>query len=80
MSNKTKNLVRAVANLDAADQLKVLRASDDELPEILKGLGIELPSTSWVLRIIKILLYAAGIILAGIGTTTTASAMISNIM
>lgn len=78
MSNKTKNLVRAVANLEAADQLRVLRASDDDLPEILKELGIELPSTSWVLRIIKILLYAAGIILAGIGTTTTASAMISN--
>ncbi len=75
MSNKTKNLVRAVANLDADDQLRVLRANDDELPEILKELGIELPSTSWVLRILKILLYAAGIILAGIGTTVSANAL-----
>ena len=79
MSNKQKiQLSRAIANLDAEDQLRVLRASDDELPKILEELGISLPSTSWWLVVLKIILYGLGLVLAGVGTSAAAQTL--NIM
>lgn len=77
MSNKkTKALIRAIANLDAADQLRVLRASDEDLPAVLQSLGLSLPSNNWLLIVAKIVLYAAGLILAGIGTSVAAQTLI----
>lgn len=79
MSKKqTNQIARAVANLDADDQLKVLRASDDELPKILEELGITLPASSWWLVVLKIILYGLGLVLAGVGTSAAAQTL--NIM
>ena len=63
-------LSRAIANLDAADQLRVLHASDDELPKVLQELGVSLPASNWWLVVIKILIYGLGLVLAGIGTAS----------
>ena len=77
MSNKQKiQLARAVANLSAEDQLRVLHAKDDDLPKILEELGISLPASSWWLVAFKIILYTLGLILAGVGTTATASTLL----
>lgn len=76
MSNKQKiQLSRAIANLDADDQLRVLRASDDELPKILEELGISLPASSWWLVALKIILYGLGLVLAGVGTSAAAQTL-----
>lgn len=72
MSKKTNQLIRQIANLDSADQLAILRSDDDELPELLKKLGIAIPASSWWLKVIKVLIYALGIFLAGVGTTASA--------
>lgn len=77
MSNKQKmRLARYVANLDGADQSRIIHASDSELPQVLSELGVTLPASSWWLVVIKIVLYALGLILAGIGTSATAQTLI----
>lgn len=73
--NQIKNVAKQVAKMDAIDQLKIVHASDDELPKVLEDLGLTLPASTWWLRVLKVLLYAAGILLAGIGTATTANAL-----
>lgn len=72
MSKKTNQLIRQIANLDSANQLAILRSDDDDLPELLKKLGIVIPSSTWWLKVIKVLIYALGIFLAGVGTTASA--------
>lgn len=77
MSKKeTTKLVRQITSL-RDDDLKTLRVvPDDRLPEILQELGISLPGSSWVLRVIKIVLYGLGIVLAGLGTAQAATMVI----
>lgn len=73
MTNDQKNIIRDVARLREEDRRKVLGSSDSDLPDTLRELGVSLPATNWVLRILKALLYAAGIILAGVGTMSCAT-------
>lgn len=73
LTEKLATALRRIARLPEEDRDRILTATDDELPEVLMQLGISLPSTSWVLRILKVLLYAAGIILAGVGTAQAAT-------
>lgn len=74
MTQKKLNAIaRQIVNMDVRDQLKIEHATDDDLPSVLKELGIELPASNWILRVIKIVLYGLGIILAGIGTANAAS-------
>lgn len=74
MKQKQLNeIARKIANMDNKDQLQIAYATDDDLPSVLKELGIELPSSNWILRVLKIILYGLGIILAGIGTANAAS-------
>lgn len=73
LTEKLSTALRRIARLPKEDRDRILTATDDELPEVLMQLGISLPSTSWVLRVLKVLLYAAGILLAGIGTAQAAT-------
>lgn len=73
MNEKITNALRNVARLTKEDRDRILSATDDDLPSILRDLGISLPSNSWFLRILKVLLYAAGILLAGMGTAEAAT-------
>lgn len=73
MNEKISNALRKVARLSDSDRDRILTATDDDLPGILRDLGVSLPSTSWFLRILKVLLYAAGILLAGMGTAEAAT-------
>lgn len=80
MNKQVEQVARQIAAMDEDQQRKIRTASKDELPEILQELGVTLPASSWWLRIIKIALYALGLILAGIGTTASAAVLTSNIM
>lgn len=70
MTDKEKDLTRQLAHLTDAERAQIIAAPDSTLPDVLKELGIKLPATNWILRLIKIILYAAGIVLAGLGTTS----------
>lgn len=65
--------LRIFSQLPQDEQRELLYTDDEHLPEVLKKIGIELPSSSWLLRVLKIVLYGLGIILAGIGTANAAS-------
>lgn len=73
LTNKISTALRRIAQLPKEDRDRILQSTDDELPEVLMELGISLPSTSWFLRVLKVLLYAAGILLAGLGTAEAAT-------
>lgn len=73
LTEKLSTAIRRIARLPKEDRDRILQSTDDELPVILMELGISLPSSSWFLRILKVLLYAAGILLAGLGTAEAAT-------
>lgn len=73
LTEKLSTALRRIARLPKEDRDRILQSTDDELPEVLMELGISLPSTSWFLRVLKVLLYAAGILLAGLGTAEAAT-------
>lgn len=73
LSDKLSTALRRIARLPKDDRDRILQSTDDELPEVLMELGISLPSSSWFLRVLKVLLYAAGILLAGLGTAEAAT-------
>lgn len=73
LTDKLSTVLRRIARLPKEDRDRILKSTDDELPEVLMELGISLPSTSWWIRVIKVLLYAAGILLAGLGTAEAAT-------
>lgn len=73
LTEKLSTALRRIARLPKEDRDRILKSTDDELPEVLMELGISLPSTSWFLRVLKVLLYAAGILLAGLGTAEAAT-------
>ena len=73
MNKKTSTLVRSVARLSDEERARISATTTDDLPDVLRDLGISLPASSWWLRIIKVILYAAGIILAGVGTAQAAT-------
>lgn len=73
LTEKLSTALRRIARLPQEDRDRILQSTDDELPEVLMELGISLPSTSWFLRVLKVLLYAAGILLAGLGTAEAAT-------
>lgn len=73
LTEKLSTALRRIARLPKEDRDRILQSTDDELPEVLMNLGISLPSTSWFLRVLKVLLYAAGILLAGLGTAEAAT-------
>ena len=73
LTEKLSTALRRIARLPKQDRDRILQSTDDELPEVLMELGISLPSTSWFLRVLKVLLYAAGILLAGLGTADAAT-------
>lgn len=68
MNKQTKKLVRSVAALDESTLLKLRTSKDDEISDVLQQVGLSLPASNWVLVILKIALYAIGLILAGVGT------------
>lgn len=72
---KTAQLAKAIANLNADEQMRILTATDDDLPRVLAELGITLPSSSWLLIVLKIVLYGLGLVLAGVGTTAAAQTL-----
>ncbi len=73
LTDKLSTALRRIARLPKEDRDRILQSTDDELPEVLMELGISLPSSSWWLRVLKVLLYAAGILLAGLGTAEAAT-------
>ena len=73
LTEKLSTALRRIARLPKEDRDRILQSTDDELPEVLMKLGISLPSTSWWLRVLKVLLYSAGILLAGLGTAEAAT-------
>lgn len=73
LTEKLSTTLRRIARLPEKDRERILQSTDDELPEVLMELGISLPSTSWFLRVLKVILYAAGILLAGLGTAEAAT-------
>ena len=73
ITKKISTALRRIARLPKEDRERILSSTDDELPEVLMELGISLPSSSWVLRVLKVLLYAAGLLLAGFGTAEAAT-------
>ena len=73
LTEKLSTALRRIARLPKEDRDRILQSTDDELPEVLMELGISLPSTSWFLRVLKFILYAAGILLAGLGTAEAAT-------
>lgn len=73
LTAKLSTALRLIARLPKEDRDRILQSTDDELPEVLMELGISLPSSSWWLRVLKVLLYAAGILLAGLGTAEAAT-------
>lgn len=73
LTDKLSTALRRIARLPKEERDRILQSTDDELPEVLMELGISLPSTSWFLRVLKVLLYAAGILLAGLGTAEAAT-------
>lgn len=73
LTEKLSTALRRIARLPKEDRDRILQSTDDELPDVLMELGISLPSTSWFLRVLKVLLYAAGILLAGLGTAEAAT-------
>ena len=73
LTEKLSTALRRIARLPKEDRDRILKSTDDELPEVLIELGISLPSSSWWLRVLKVLLYAAGILLAGLGTAEAAT-------
>lgn len=73
LTEKLSTALRRIARLPKEDRNRILQSTDDELPEVLMELGISLPSSSWLLRVLKVLLYAAGILLAGLGTAEAAT-------
>lgn len=79
MTKQVQQIVRQVASMDEDQQRKIRTSSSDELPEVLQDLGVSLPSSSWILKVLKVLLYALGVFLAGVGTTASAAVLTSNI-
>lgn len=75
LTEKLSTALRRIARLPKEDRDRILQSTDDELPGVLMELGISLPSTSWFLRVLKVLLYAAGILLAGLGTAEASTMM-----
>lgn len=73
MNKSTSSLVRQVARLSDTERARISATPTDDLPDVLRDLGISLPASSWWLRVIKVILYAAGILLAGIGTASAAT-------
>lgn len=73
LTEKLSTALRRIARLPKEDRERILQSTDDELPGVLMELGISLPSTSWFLRVLKVILYAAGILLAGLGTAEAAT-------
>lgn len=73
LTEKLSTALRRIARLPKEDRERILKSTDDELPDVLMELGISLPSTSWFLRVLKVILYAAGILLAGLGTAEAAT-------
>lgn len=73
LTEKLSTALRRIARLPQEDRDRILQSTDDELPEVLMELGISLPSSSWLLRVLKVILYAAGILLAGLGTAEAAT-------
>lgn len=73
MKKDIEYLVRSIARLDGAERERIIETPTSDLPDTLRDLGISLPASSWWLRIIKVLLYAAGILLAGLGTAEAAT-------
>lgn len=73
MKNDIKTIARQVANLPDEERANITSSTDEELPKILRELGIALPASSWWLRVLKIILYGLGIIMAGFGTAEAAN-------
>lgn len=73
LTEKLSTALRRIARLPKEDRDRILQSTDEELPDVLMDLGISLPSTSWLMRVLKVLLYAAGILLAGLGTAEAAT-------
>ena len=73
MKKETKTLVRQLLNLGDADLERARETSDAELPALLDELGVTVPSMNWLTIVLKVVLYAVGLILAGMGTATAAT-------
>lgn len=76
MNKQSKNLVKSVASMDEETLLKIRTSTDEELPEVLQNVGLSLPASNWVLVVLKIVLYAIGLILAGVGTIACTNTLI----
>lgn len=72
---QTLDIVKQLSLLSSSDRNLIVNTPDGELPEVLKELGISLPSSNWLLRVLKIILYALGIVLAGVGTASASTFM-----
>lgn len=67
-------LAKLVANLDGNDQLKILRSeTPKEVAQTLQQVGYEIPASNWLLVVLKVVLFALGLILAGVGTASAAN-------
>lgn len=73
MKQETNKLVRQLLNLDAAKMERVRETSDNDLPAVLEELGVTVPSMNWFTILLKVVLYAVGLVLAGMGTATAAT-------
>lgn len=67
------NALRVFSQLPQEEQKEVLYTDDEHLPDVLRKVGIELPASNWLLRVLKIVLYGLGIVLAGVGTASAST-------
>lgn len=77
MKKDILNIAKQVASLPEEDRRAIETSNTKDLPAILQEVGILLPTSSWWLRVLKVILYGLGIILAGIGTADAATIMTS---
>lgn len=72
-------MAKQVANLPEDDRRAIGTSAPEDIPNLLRYLGIKIPATNWWLAIIKIILFALGVILAGVGSVSAANILLTPI-
>lgn len=67
------NMAKQIANLPEDDRRAIGTSAPEDIPNLLRYLGVHLPASNWILVILKIILFALGVILAGMGTIQAAT-------
>lgn len=73
MNKQIFNLVKAISRLSSEDKKRLFSATEKEMSAILAELGLSFGDSSKLMKILKIIFFLLGCMLAGIGSVAAAT-------